>query len=667
MNKEPNHRSAAEAMERKRLVNVNKLIREFRISISNVLLYPKESELISSSIDDAYNIIIDILKGEESFTVSETEGKLLVNAEPLGEEDSGGLFKDRLDECNIKSVTFKPCISNEALRLFLEGLALKKDVSEISAGLGENEPKQSIILNERVYISVSEEEKIGAPGKGKNIAFSAEEITDTFNTIISAYQIISQTGTPGRGKQGIDSLRDSIEKTVSLVSAKDPPLGAKLKKQLDSLKLIPEVSKPIPTMSLKEQAENLTKLSSKALLNEDVLKQIPDLLQRLKSPAELKLAGNLCDKLADNLEASIRDTRLKAVVSFHKFYSVIEALRDRNIVKNLDNKFIETEKKEQDDEIYAEISTLLQKAAGRYLRNGEYKKTHEIVELFKNHSEQKKFIKRRERAKETINKLVGSEMSRLLIDDLCASNIAKRNKAVSILIELGDSVVMPLIQEIEQTGDLRLRHAIVSILKKIGEDAVSRLLGELSIDKATDPVLRIISVLETFEQPELCVKKLTLLLSHPDFRVRRACIHLLNKIDIESAKLALIGALDDTSITIRTKVIEFLGKPKYSLAVPKLIGLITPKGVFSSEEPEAIQEQVCRALGNIGNKDAINPLEQVASSSTPFSRFIGTKSTKIRVSAIQSLYKLGYDVRKFSLDKDPLVRRTAEQLCSHTE
>ncbi|MDI6839298.1 MAG: HEAT repeat domain-containing protein [bacterium] len=617
------------------------LIKEFRIAISNILLYPPESRLIKDSLTTCHKILSDALKKEKTFIISESEGKILANGKPI--EAQGGIFLDSLYACNIKSITFKPGFTQGELYTFLRNLSEKQKA----------EPKglPHIEINEKVYVSIGEKDIVIE--KGKEGIAPQEKILQTLGELSSLMNSIDNKEIKKRIKLEVVkrfSLDDS-EILSELLKSK-PEISADLFGEVKEE--APTAVAPSVQISPVEEVKTFLKKDTSFLLKDEVLQKIPTLLQSLRSPNELELASELCDKLAANLEASITDVRLKTVISFKKLYSIIESLTDKKIVERVDEKFIETGRKETNSQIYQELASLLEHAANRYLKEGDYAKTHAITGMFSEHVKSMEFEERKKHARATIDRLVSSELTRLLVDDLSSTDESKQSKASSILLDLGESCASPLIQKIKETSDLRLRKSVADLLVKIGNEAVNQLIKELEADTSLTPSLRILDVLDGIGHEAQVVEGLHKELANPNFQVRRKTLDILCQIGTEPAKEVLLEAVDDESYIIKERAIEFLGDMKYEPAVPKLIKLIESK-----EEKETVQVEACKSLGKIGNPSSIPILFKMTSPKTIFST---GKSREIRIAAIEALSKLGDDrIKKFINDKDPFVRKITRE------
>ncbi|MCK4307731.1 hypothetical protein KAW50_05850, partial [candidate division WOR-3 bacterium] len=273
------------------------LIKEMRVAISNILLYPPESRLIKESISACCNDLSKLLTEDKILVISESEGKLLANGKPT--ETSGGIFLDSLAGCKIKSINFKPNFTEEELYNLLKGLSAKL----------KPESSPHIEISEKVYVPVGEKdliieiEKEGVELKEKIIG-AAKEISK----LIDSIEIPKEK----------DEVIIEVAKILELKHKKEEK--TKKETKIETKEAISKIEMPPPELLTIEEAKKLLKVDSRFFLDEGMLQRVGTVLQSLRSPKELKLAGDLCDKLANNIEASVTDIRLKAALSFKRLY-----------------------------------------------------------------------------------------------------------------------------------------------------------------------------------------------------------------------------------------------------------------------------------------------------------------------------------------------------------
>lgn len=598
------------------------LIKELRVALSNILLYPADSEIIKQSLENCIKEIVDFLKTSHSLTISESEGNLVINDEPV--DTPGGIFLDCLTTSKIKSITFRSGFSQTELYNFLHELSAKHKPT----------PTAHITIDEKLYVAMGDKDLVIARGQEllgikEKIMLHVDEIADLLNTVDESDLEIG--------------IKNDIIARLGLGEPITEP--SQTKKTTKEYKEMKEFN-----------VQEILKRSDEYMLDDKLLQKLPSLLDSLKSPEELELAGELCNKLASNLEARVTDVRLKAIIAFKRLYSVIESLREPKIIKDIDKQFVEAGRKETNGEVYKEIVDILGRAATRYLKQGDYASTRMITEMLGDHAKSTEFNERRETAKSTIDNLVGTEFTRLLVYDLCSNEESRREKAVSILLDTGEACVQPLIAELKEAPDIRLRKAIADVITKIGEAGIIQLMNEIKSEPSPIATSKMLDVLDGIGYEEQVVEGLRKLLHHPNFYVRRKVVDILYKIGTTAAKQSLFEAIDDEVSAIKERVIASLGELHYKPAAPKLIEMLDK----NKKEKELIQVSICKALSEFGDTKAVPVLLKVASSGGVFHP---ARPREVRMAAIEALVILGDKrVSQFAKDKDRYVQKFVKQL-----
>lgn len=598
------------------------IIKELRVVLSNILLYPPESEIIKQSIETCSAEITKFFETEPSLTISETEGKLLLNDKTI--DTPGGILLDCFVACKIKSITFKPGFTQTDLYNLLRNISAKHrpDSSEY------------ISIDEKLYVAMGDKDLLIS--QGQETLGTKDKVMRHIDEIANLLADPEQREEMKRQMMENLGLNDSKEKSSSPEENIQKP-----EKEPDTLNV-----------------QEILKKNNESMLDEKLLQKLPSLLENLRSPEELEVAGELCNKLAFNLEARIVDTRLKAAIAFRKLYSVIESLHEPKIIKDVDRKFIEAGKKETNGRVYKEIASTLSMGANRYLKQGDYASTHMITEMLSTHAKSTEFTERKGSAKSTIESLAGGDFTRLLVHDLCSNEEERREKATSILLDMGESCIQPLIKELKEASDMRLRKAIADILSRTEESGIIQLLNEIKSEASPTAASNMLDVLDSLGYKEQVIEGIRIrkILNHPNFYVRKKAVEILYKIGIPQAKQLLLEAVEDDATAVKERVLAYLGELKYTNAVNKLTTMLEK----DKKAEELIQISICKTLGKLGDKKALPTLFKIAS---PGSIFRPSRPKEIRMAAIEALVVLeDRRVKQFLRDKDKSVRKFTNQL-----
>ena len=160
----------SEEAEERKLVPLNKkslellpdLIRLFYIVNINYTLYPNDSEMIQSPIEQIYKSITQVFAWDEFLVFSEVKGTLVVNGERIKGIEIKKLFENAfinlLKTYHLESLTFKRGLTIQELAIFLENIGKIPEDAAISE-FYKSKDVVNIEVNEINYDTLSKPKK----------------------------------------------------------------------------------------------------------------------------------------------------------------------------------------------------------------------------------------------------------------------------------------------------------------------------------------------------------------------------------------------------------------------------------------------------------------------------------------------------------------------------
>lgn len=604
-------------------------IRQMRVAMKNFQLYPPGSSLVQESVKIVYNNIMELLAHRSEVTISESDKRTLFEGQLVkfkGSEQASGLaFAETFSKFNIKSVTFHQGVTLDEMSALLEGLGKKTGPAQVL----EERNVKGIRLNERIYVMADESKKPEDTGKPSSVPEP-----------------------PGveEKPRGAEPSAGGTGKLEGIIYGEE--VSSELK--------VPEQATGEERLII--QTENLLKADPMTLVEKQTKEKLPELLRELDRADKTEMAGEVVEKLADNLENKETQVRLDTVRTFKEAAETIESLSDKKIVGKLDDKFIEQEEKETDEQVYTELAELLELGVGRMLRESDYEKTDKIVTMFRRHSASKDegFFKRWRCALTAMQKIANSDVIDIIISDLRSSTPEVRAQAYNVVMKLEETAVEPLVEMIKATEDIHLRKVIAFALKKMGDNAIAQMIRSLESNMPAENSKRILGILDGIGSEGVIIEQLEKMLSHHDAEVRKEVLKVLSRFNTSAANKVIRLALDDFRIDVRMETIRILGKIKDKEAAEPLLQIVSFKGMFAKEkETEEIQAEACLALGVIGNIKALPTLIEIAKPAGPI-KFLRLKPMSVRLAAIQAIAEFqSPETREvFAMllnDKDPAI------------
>jgi len=500
--------------------HIARIIRNIRITISNLQLYPKESALVKDTINITFESINEILKTINSIVLSEADKNILVNGKKIDFKGADKASETALVETfiqhDIKSITISVGITLNETADFLEGLSRKKKSKEDTvSNLIKDKNITHITVNEKIYVAVGHKDRVLTQHEGRVLTQHEDKVGGTG----SGDGIGIGTG------EGIGTGTGSGEGIGIGVGAGE---GIGVGTGQGVIGGVPTQSK---VEKLIEKTQNLLGKDDVELLKTDV-KEIKETLKDLDNAERCDLAGSVVDKLALNLESTADNVRLKTVKAFKDALPVVESLSDKKIFEEIQGKFVVTEDKETNEQVYSELAELLEYGVDKFLKEGNYIKTIEIVGMFRRHNITKGegFLKRWEIAETVLSKIANPYIIDILISDLKSENENRKNQAYTVVMKLQNAAVPGLIEAIKQTEDIHMRKVLAFAIRNMDVNGTEKLVDELDNNTSPEIAKRIIDVLDGIGGSKVIVNKLQNAFKHYNPMVRKEIMRTFSKL-----------------------------------------------------------------------------------------------------------------------------------------
>ena len=613
---------------------VNQTARTLRILISNAQLYSPKSQLVKDGVAGLIKLLDPYLSAKGKMTLSESEKNLIVDGQVLKTADKSGVaFVENMIQCELRSITFKNGITDEEFMVLVENMSIKKKElrPEIAKVLSEK-GFTHIEVNQKVYVALNDDQEIRQEEDPRTAQAGVETVP--------AEGVPQGTGGGGsQGNYGGDAAQSS--EGVTGVSAVE---------------------------NLTNRAEQAVSGQTKDLIKKERRQELQQMLKELDGINRPDLAGQVVDKIAENLEDNEGNIRLETVRSFKQLNPSIQNLSDKKIISNLEDKFINTEDHETEEDVYRELADLLEQAANRNAVEGNYEKAIQITRMFRLHkfSKNEGFESRAHSADQVLKKLANSGLVEILVTDLRSEDGKKKEEAYKVVASLDEYAVFYLINTLKDIEDLHLRRIIGFLIKNLGENAVKLLCESITPDIATEEALRILEIMDSVEFYDVVFDELKSMYSHYNPDIRKGVLDVLAKIKPDRVKELLDSALDDFDPKIVKEAIKLAGKVKANELVPKLLSFVVLESVFGKKKLDpTLEEETCVALGKIKDLSAIQPLAKVVAGGGLLS-FAREKAMNIRVAALYALASYSPTETKevltgFLSGKDKNIARAAKE------
>jgi HEAT repeat protein len=173
-----------------------------------------------------------------------------------------------------------------------------------------------------------------------------------------------------------------------------------------------------------------------------------------------------------------------------------------------------------------------------------------------------------------------------------------------------DLSINPLLDVMKESEDSSERILILNLIPEMGPAALPAVLERFNQDPPWYYVRNLVRILCRIGSDEH-TKIIAPHLLHTDHRVQREALKSISQIVGSSKAEILLNALPQCDDRIKAGIVTALGSLKYRNAVKPLIELFKSKITLPEDMKVDLQEKICLALGNIGDKEALPFLEGI--------------------------------------------------------
>src|SRR3989339_280461 len=712
---------------------VNHLIKTFHLAVTYLRIYPPTSQLVVTTLDSFSKSVQGLAEKNNTLTFSELSGKLLVDgkeSDPREIQLIGAIILKLFTQRKIQSITFRSGITTEEMTDFFTALMRKRrdelpefphialdqtvyvamvkgeeavvkisemvqnsggDIAGLITSLRESydlidqfpDPAMRNQMQDHLAQELAKQDpsalrdifdrelpkKIEESGLKRRLlgALSQEKIQSIFGEISTWYDEIRRNESSDfAAVEQLEKLKNFMQAILSAPAAKEVPrqfFEEMLRKGL--LSQIPEWLAAAPRQpETVFDIERLIEKPAAELVAKEILDSLPQLVEKLCQVEYNELLGKFIDKLLENLSNPSAAVRLPAINGIASIYDILAAHGKENFLRYLELPLLEAARKETSTEVNFYLMELLRLRARQNVLYGEYDLAQRIIDVF--YQLMAPLVTPDEGIRSNTSKSFAKlipEIIGVLVADLKTDNEKKRFGSMQILSKLGKEAIEALVRVIKESDELRNRKLAALAIKNMGEDAKKRFSEELNLGLTADEIRRVIDVLGDIA-PGNVTDQLATLIRYPDAAIKKEIMRYLSRYPSGQSKVLLIEQLKDKDEKVAGEAIRLLGEVKCREAVPALVKLLSAMRV-----PLSLQEEICVALGVIGDSAAVPAL--IAKLNRKMSWFSrrDTGIERVRMRAAWSLRKFtGKDVEhaleKAAADKAAPVSLTAKESLS---
>jgi HEAT repeat protein len=383
--------------------------------------------------------------------------------------------------------------------------------------------------------------------------------------------------------------------------------GIELQKRIEEIKEREKVEHDRRIVDLRETGSSILNNLEQGVLDERIATSFDDIIQDLFAVGENEIAEELIDRLSNELFNYDVDIRIEVSEALVKALDSLSLKKRREILNRLSTKMINWIKFETKyTDAYRSLSSHLSDLAQSQMLDRQFMESHPIIEAFRLivSKELEKNEEITSAASDTMSKIASDEILNLLIGDFLTDRSGKRNDAGQILTLMVDSTINRLLDILKKSEDSSERILVLNLIPEMGPAAAPAVLERINQAPPWYYMRNLVRILGKIGSDEY-EKIIAPYLLHSDHRVQREAVRSIIQMGGKSKAEILLDALPECDDRIKAGVVTALGSLKYRNAVKPLIELFKSKLTLPEDIKVDLQEKICLALGNIGDKQAL--------------------------------------------------------------
>lgn len=456
--------------------------------------------------------------------------------------------------------------------------------------------------------------------------------------------VLKKVAAMSTGTQEKSHLSDKVQRGVSV--ARLIMKEAKSEESLLILKMRRIIIKP-PEFFLQPQfLDNFNELSA-----------------RLSAANRQDIINKLLDRVAENLDAKEKMTRISAVKSFIKIQQSLFESGNVLLINSCFNHLYANLQKEQDDQIFAVILAAIVSSFSRLVEGDNFLIAGNIIRSMQKLETVLPRGSKREILEEGLSRVLRDKnIIDMLLDNLLKQADVTNDSLVKLLLSLPPESILPqLLHLLKESDEMRVRKKCIILIGKYKQGMINPILQELSREQPWYYLRNLINLI-TAVPDSRSLEAIANNLKHGDERVRRACVSALIKNGNETAQNILIDVLEDQDESIMRMAISYFSQSRAHVAAVPLMQLLADKNLV--ETKILLASEIIQALGRIGHPDSTDVLIDLVHKKGLKGLF-GKRNDEILLAVLKALADLKDEkgaafAKKFTRDRNTQVARAAQ-------
>ena len=221
-------------------------------------------------------------------------------------------------------------------------------------------------------------------------------------------------------------------------------------------------------------------------------------------------------------------------------------------------------------------------------------------------------------AAEALREIATEGLLEILLREFLTNERGHQKAASRNLARLGVAPTEELLDILRESEDSTERVRILQVITEIGAPAVPAVIGRIIRNEPWYVLRNLVYLLgRVGKEPQAA--DLAPLFLHANQRVQMEALKSLQRIGEKSRAEILLSVLPKVDDALKMSIVETLSIIKAREAVPLLVEMLQAQPSGSASLKADLEEKICNALGNIGAREALPALTEIAGSKGFFS------------------------------------------------
>jgi HEAT repeat protein len=394
----------------------------------------------------------------------------------------------------------------------------------------------------------------------------------------------------------------------------------KLQHQIQENQVRDKEEKENKIREIKEKACDFLNTLEGGLPNESAAKSLPEMVDTLYSEGETEMAEAIIDRLTGKLQSDRSVIRGAASECLVNILDNLSKERQTDIMTRYQDPLLIWIKSETvPTSAFKTICMQLKDLTQSRIRKQQLADSLPILETFRSIAsrQSEKDDRIQFMASDTLREIATADIQEILLEEFRFDKQGQRNEAGRSLVMTAQCSINRLLDSLRDSEDSAERGLILNLIPEIGPAAAQAVIER--IEESTPwYYLRNLLLLLGRVGNEGHAKILAPLMMYDDLRVQREAFRSINNIGGSFKGEILLNNLSRCDDQLKVSVVITLGSLKHRDAVKPLVELFKSKLNLSEEMKVGLQEKICLALGNIGDREALPFLTEVSKQSGIF-------------------------------------------------